>query len=58
MKKSNDNEIIKLLIDEYLGENQEPKKITIKIELLDKSIDSEVEIERTFNFDKKGGTND
>lgn len=53
MKKTDDSEIIKNILANFIGENQEPRKITIKVELLDKNMDAEVEVERIFDFKKK-----
>ncbi len=53
MKKTDDSEMIKNILANFIGENQEPRKITIKVELLDKNMDAEVEVERMFDFKKK-----
>ena len=52
MKKKEDYEMVNIILDNFLKENQEPKKITIKIEILDKNIDSKIENERIIEFKK------
>ena len=52
VKKTDDYKMIECILANFLEESQKPRKITIKVELLDENMDAEIEVERTFDFKK------